>query len=113
MNFFLTGSIILVTLGLLTNVAACINVDPSFRTQRNRILLMGENSHGEGNITVCGEFNFHADPEAAKVVIDRANCHVYISPWETSKNINITWVVLGFFFKMLKIRNCDAEFYLN
>ena len=51
---------------------------------------MGGNSHGEENVTVCGEFNFHADPEAAKVVIDRADCHVYITPWETCKNINIT-----------------------
>ena len=93
---FLTGSITLVALGPLTNVAACMNVDPSFTTQLNSIMLMGGNSHGEGNITVCGEFNFHADPEAAKVVIDRADCHVYITPWETCKNINITWVVLFF-----------------
>ena len=95
---FLTGSIALIALGPLTNVATCINVDPSFTSQLNSIMLMGGNSHGEGNITVCGEFNFHADPEAAKVVIDRADCHVYIMPWETCKNINITWVVLGFFF---------------
>ena len=47
---------------------------------------MGGNSHGEGNVTVCGEFNFHANPEAAKAVIDRADCHVYITPWETCKN---------------------------
>ena len=95
---FLTGGITLVALGPLTNVAACINVDPSFTTKLNSIMLMGGNSHGEGNVTVCGEFNFHADPQAAKVVIDRADCHVYITTWETCKHINITWVVLGIFF---------------
>ena len=92
--YFITGSITLVALGPLTNVAACINVDPSFITHLNSIMLMGGNSHGEGNVTACGEFNFHADPEAAKVVIDRAACPVYITPWETCKNINITWVIL-------------------
>ena len=99
---FLTGSITLIALGPLTNVATCINVDPSFTSQLNSIMLMGGNSHGEGNITVCGEFNFHADPEAAKVVIDRANCPVYITPWETCKNLNITWVVIRFFFLILE-----------
>ena len=55
-------------------------------------MLMGGNSHGEGNITVCGEFNFHADPEAAKVVIDRMECAICIVPWETCRNTNMTWV---------------------
>ena len=55
-------------------------------------MLMGGNSHGEGNITMCGEFNFHADPEAAKVVIDRMQCPICIVPWETCKNTNISWV---------------------
>ena len=54
-------------------------------------MLMGGNSHGEGNITMCGEFNFHADPEAAKVVIDRMQCPICIVPWETCKNTNISW----------------------
>ena len=52
---------------------------------------MGGNSHGEGNITMCGEFNFHADPEAAKVVIDRMQCPICIVPRETCKNTNISW----------------------
>ena len=57
-------------------------------------MLMGGNSHGEGNITMCGEFNFHADPEAAKVVIDRMQCPICIVPWETCKSTNISWASL-------------------
>ena len=53
---------------------------------------MGGNSHGEGNITTCAEFNFYADPEAAKVAIDRLECPVCIAPLETCKRTNITWV---------------------
>ena len=55
-------------------------------------MLMGGNSRGERNITMCGEFNFHADPEAAKVVIDRMQCPICIVPRETCKNTNISWV---------------------
>ena len=65
-------------------------------------MLMGGNSHGEGNITICGEFNFHADPEAAKVVIDRMECPVVIAPWETCKNTNITWVKDNFYQYIFK-----------
>ena len=93
-----TGEVTLIGLGPLTNVATCINVDPSFSSQLKSVMLMGGNSHGEGNITVCGEFNFHADPEAAKVVIDRIECPICIAPWETCRNTNITWVTSIFFF---------------
>ena len=84
-------------MGPLTNLAACINAEPKFVSQLKRLMLMGGNSHGEGNITICGEFNFHADPEAAKVVIDRMECPVVIAPWETCKNTNITWVKNSFY----------------
>ena len=84
----------IVGLGPLTNIATCINADLLFTHNVKCLFLMGGNSHGEGNATTCGEFNFHADPEAAKVVIERMQCPVYIAPWETCKNTNISWVIL-------------------
>ena len=68
---------------------------------------MGGNSHGEGNITVCGEFNFHADPEAAKVVIDRMECAICIVPWETCRNTNITWVSFTTYSHRLNLQCFD------
>ena len=44
---------------------------------------MGGNSEGIGNASVAAEFNFHADPEAAHVVVESARCPVTIVPWET------------------------------
>ncbi len=48
-------------------------------------IIMGGNKDGLGNVTTCAEFNFHADPEAAKVVLERSAglCPTYIVPWET------------------------------
>ena len=82
----------MITLGPLTNIAACINADDRFGWKLGSLMCMGGNSHGEGNCTTCAEFNFHADPEAAKVVIERLECPVCIAPWETCRNTNITWV---------------------
>ena len=101
-NFFLhnfdylilSDEITIIGLGPLTNLASCINADPNFSSRVKELMLMGGNSHGEGNITMCGEFNFHADPEAAKVVIDRMQCPICIVPWETCKSTNISWASL-------------------
>lgn len=48
-----------------------------------------------GNTTVCGEFNFVADPEAAYVVLDRYTCPTYIASWEFSCRNSLPWVRLN------------------
>jgi len=76
-----------IALGPLTNVAACIVADDEFAPSLAGLELMGGNSRGIGNITSHAEFNFHADPEAAHIVLTR--CHltddkpIRIVPWET------------------------------
>ena len=52
------------------------------------LFLMGGNSEGIGNASVAAEFNFHADPEAAHVVIETARCPVIIVPWETCYKVS-------------------------
>ena len=47
------------------------------------MLVMGGTSAAEGNVTINAEFNFLFDPEAAHVVINRANCCLRLVPWET------------------------------
>ena len=39
-------------------------------------------------MTSCAEFNFHADPEAASVVLRLAKCPVTIATWELSYKYN-------------------------
>ena len=54
---------------------------------------MGGNSEGIGNITTCAEFNFHADPEAAFVVLQRCNSSIQLVTWETCRYGNyVDWV---------------------
>lgn len=48
-----------------------------------------------GNTTVCGEFNFVADPEAAYIVLDRYTCPTYIATWEFSCRSSLPWVRTG------------------
>jgi inosine-uridine nucleoside N-ribohydrolase len=58
----------LVATGPLTNVATALRRDAGFATRLERIVLMG-GAIGLGNWTPSAEFNIHADPEAAHVVI--------------------------------------------
>ena len=78
-------------LGPLTNLATCIAIDMEFTSQLISIELMGGNTSSEGNVTTAAEFNFHADPEAAFVVIHRSLCPIIILPWETCIETRIDW----------------------
>ena len=43
---------------------------------------MGGNTESIGNTSLTAEFNFHADPESAFVVLDKTSCPPYIVAWE-------------------------------
>ena len=58
---------------------------------------MGGNSEGIGNASVAAEFNFHADPEAAHVVVGSARCPVTIVPWETCYKVHQSRLLPKFF----------------
>ncbi len=61
--------ITLVPIGPLTNIALLITTYPEVTEKIKEIILMG-GSLGRGNCGVMSEFNFHADPEAAKIVMN-------------------------------------------
>uniref|UniRef100_A0A8D2LAS9 Inosine/uridine-preferring nucleoside hydrolase domain-containing protein n=1 Tax=Varanus komodoensis TaxID=61221 RepID=A0A8D2LAS9_VARKO len=44
-----------------------------------------------GNVTVCGEFNFATDPEAAYIVLNEYICPVYIAAWEFTCSCQLSW----------------------
>ncbi|MDP5307791.1 nucleoside hydrolase [Paracoccus spongiarum] len=62
------GSVTLVPIGPLTNIAEALRRDPSIAARIGRIVLMGGAYFEVGNITPAAEFNIFVDPEAAQVV---------------------------------------------
>lgn len=61
--------ITIMAIGPLTNIANFINIYPEYTDKIEKIILMG-GSVNRGNSGVYSEFNFHADPEAAKIVFE-------------------------------------------
>ena len=47
---------------------------------------------GQGNISVAGEYNFHTDPEAAKVVLNDLKCPMTLVGWEICRDLRLSWV---------------------
>ena len=63
------GQITIVALGPLTNIATAIQKDAATMRQVKELIVMGGSLNGQGNVTPVAEFNFYADPEAARVVV--------------------------------------------
>jgi purine nucleosidase len=78
------GEHFLVTLGPLTNIAACLIVDPFFLTRFKGVYLMAGAFDGVGNIDAMGEFNVWVDPEAATMVLN-APGHKTAIGWDVSR----------------------------
>jgi non-specific riboncleoside hydrolase len=57
----------LMPIGPLTNIALLLLTYPEVKPKIKEIVMMG-GSTGRGNCGVMSEFNFHADPEAARIV---------------------------------------------
>lgn len=62
------GSVTLVPIGPLTNIAQAFRRAPDIVARVGRIVLMGGACFEGGNITPAAEFNIHVDPEAAGIV---------------------------------------------
>jgi purine nucleosidase len=64
------GDLTLVTLGPLTNVAVALRQEPSLASAVRECIIMGGTGQGHGNVTPVAEYNFWADPEAARIVFE-------------------------------------------
>jgi purine nucleosidase len=74
----------LITLGPLSNVAAALILDPLLLTKfRNTTMMLGS-PDGVGNVTMLGEYNAWADPEAASIVM-AAPGHKTMVGWNISR----------------------------
>lgn len=63
------GELSVVAIGPLTNVALALCLDEDFARNVRQIVLMG-GSADYGNATPAAEFNFFADPQAARIVFE-------------------------------------------
>jgi purine nucleosidase/pyrimidine-specific ribonucleoside hydrolase len=64
------GTLTLITLGPLTNVALALRADPHAMRGLRRVVIMGGAAAVPGNVTPVAEFNVWADPEAAQTVLE-------------------------------------------
>ncbi len=78
------GTLTLVTLGPLTNIARALERDPSLPTRIARTVAMGAVADHVGNVTPVAEFNMWADPHAVEVVL-RSGLDVEFVGWDISR----------------------------
>jgi purine nucleosidase len=74
------GSITLCAVAPLTNLATAVILEPGIVRAVRRLVLMG-GAVGLGNVTPAAEFNFFADPHAARVVFG-AGWPIVVAPLE-------------------------------
>ncbi|XP_060091082.1 inosine-uridine preferring nucleoside hydrolase-like [Heteronotia binoei] len=85
------GQVSLVATGPLTNLALAVKMDPALPKKLKSVFIMGGNTESRGNTTVCGEFNFATDPEAAHIVLNEYTCPIYIAAWEFTCSCSLSW----------------------
>ena len=81
----LAGEIELVTLGPLTNIARCLQSDPSLAQKVKLCTMMGGIGREHGNITPVSEYNVWTDPEAAQIVFG-SGIPLRMVGWDISRN---------------------------
>lgn len=86
------GEVSLVATAPLTNLALAIRIDPTIHQKLKGLYIMGGNTESRGNTTMCAEFNFACDPEAAYIVLNDYLCPTYIASWEFTCRSKLPWV---------------------
>jgi inosine-uridine nucleoside N-ribohydrolase len=73
----------LVAVGPLTNVALALKLDPDFKSNVKRLVIMG-GGHEVPNVTASAEFNIWADPDAAHVVLSSGIEEIVLVPLDAT-----------------------------
>ena len=79
------GTLTLVTLGPLTNVARALQRDPSLPERIARCVVMGAVADHVGNTNPVAEFNMWVDPHAVDLVL-RSELAVELVGWDISRH---------------------------
>ena len=74
------GEITILAQAPLTNIAVAVQKEPRIAKATRHLWIMGGAEEGDGNVTPAAEFNFYADPEAAKIVFG-AGFAITLSTW--------------------------------
>ena len=77
------GSVTLVPIGPLTNIATALQRAPDIAGRIAEIVLMGGAYFEVGNITPAAEFNIYVDPEAADIVF-KSGCKLVVMPLDVT-----------------------------
>ena len=83
------GTVTLVALGPLTTIATALTRAPDIADRVAQIVLMSGAGAVPGNVTPVAEFNIHADPHAADIVL-RAGAALTIVPLDVTHRALVT-----------------------
>lgn len=76
------GSVSIVCIGPLTNIATAIVKDRDFVKNVKSLYIMGGSNNGRGNTTSSAEFNFFVDPHAAQIVFEAGFEDIHVITWD-------------------------------
>ena len=82
------GSLTILALGPMTNLAKLIKVHPEAASRIGRIIAMGGAVDEPGNVGARSEFNFATDPEAAHIVF-RAGIELIVIPLDVTRKVRV------------------------
>lgn len=83
------GSVTLVPIGPLTNIATAMQRAPDIIGRIQQIVLMGGAYFEVGNITPTAEFNIYVDPEAARIVF-ASGVDIVVMPLDVTHKALVT-----------------------
>lgn len=83
------GTVTLVTIGPLTNIATAFAKAPDIAARVQEIVLMGGAHAAHGNVTPAAEFNIHVDPEAAACIFG-AGVPLTMLPLDVTHKVRVT-----------------------
>jgi purine nucleosidase len=83
------GSLDILALGPLTNIARLVQEHPASAKRLGRVIAMGGAVHEPGNIGPRAEFNIAADPEAAELVFG-AGLNFTLIPLDVTRKVRAT-----------------------
>jgi len=82
------GSVDILALGPLTNIALLVRDHPAVAARIGRLIVMGGAVDEPGNIGARSEYNFAADPEAAQIVLE-ARLDLTLIPLDVTRRVRV------------------------